>query len=112
MNFFAKKSFVFIVAGRVRVAFEPKSFQSDFKRIRYKAPDGHGDSVQSGPRLDPDKKFVLGNDHLDVVPSRVRITIMCANLRSEFYKRRSNSKAKTETFEFLKKAYKTRGWNV
>src|SRR5262245_62155897 len=66
-TFFAKMSFVFIVAGRVRVAFEPKSFQSDFNRIRYRAPDGHCDSVQSGPRSDPDKKFVLGNDHLDVV---------------------------------------------
>src|SRR5262245_51473295 len=67
-NFFGKKSCVFIVAGQVRVAFEPKSFQSDFNRIRYKAPDGHCDSVQSGPRPDPDKKFVLANDHMDVVP--------------------------------------------
>src|SRR5262245_51498280 len=67
-NFFGKKSSVFIVGGRVRVAFELKSFQSDFNRIRYMAPDGHCDSVQSGPRPDPDKKILLANDHMDVVP--------------------------------------------
>src|SRR5262245_63410027 len=67
-NYFGKKSSVFIVAGRVRVAFVPKTLESDFDTIRYKAPDGHCDSDQSGSRVDSDKKFVFANDHLDVVP--------------------------------------------
>src|SRR5262245_19377484 len=97
-------SFVFIVAGRDRDSVDMKSFESDFNRIRYKAPDGHCDSVQSGPRLDTDKKFVLANDHLDIVPGRVRITSMCRTRLSDSNNRRYYARTKTATFEFLKKA--------
>src|SRR5262245_49571011 len=103
---------MFIVAGRVRVAFEPKSFQSDFNRIRYNAPDGHCDSVQSRPLLNLHKKFILTNVPYTMLFRSVRITSMCQTRQSDSYNRRYYARTKTATFEFLKKTSKTRGWNL